>query len=75
MDNALIIQFVPLIIVGLIIGSLMAMAASKVGRSPVSWFILGAIPFVNFIWIWIATWSVLIEVHRKLKALERPPRG
>jgi hypothetical protein len=70
----MLIQFVPLLVVGLIIGSLMAVAASKVGRSPVLWFVLGAIPFVNFIFIWVAPWSVLIEVHRKLKALEKPMR-
>jgi hypothetical protein len=66
----LLIQFVPLLVIGLVIGSLLAVAASKVGRSPVLWFILGVIPFVNFIFIWIATWSVLIDVHRRLKALE-----
>jgi hypothetical protein len=41
----------------------------------VLWFILGVMPIVNFFFIGIATWSVLIEIHRKLKALERPARN
>jgi hypothetical protein len=52
----------------------MAVAASKVGRNPVLWFILGVIPIVNFFFIWIATWSVLIDVHRRLNAMEKPAR-
>jgi hypothetical protein len=67
-----LIQFVPLLIICLVIGTLMAVAAPKVGRSPVLWFILGVIPIVNFIFIWVATWSVLIDVHRRLKTLEKP---
>lgn len=67
-----LVQFVPLLTVSAIIGILMAVAASKVGRSPVLWFILGAIPLVNFFFVWIATWSVLIDLHRKLEALQRP---
>jgi type VI protein secretion system component VasK len=65
-----LIEFVPLAIISLVIGTLMAVAASKVGRSPVRWFIFGAIPFVNLIFIWIATWSVLVDLHRRLKAME-----
>src|SRR5262245_41258329 len=70
MDDTLF-SLLPLVICGLIVGGLMAVAASKVGRSPVFWFVLGAIPLVNFIFVWIAAWSELIEVHRKLQALER----
>jgi hypothetical protein len=66
------LQFIPLLLISLVIGIFMAVAASKVGRSPVLWFILGAIPVVNFFFIWIATWSVIIELYRKLKAMERP---
>jgi hypothetical protein len=66
----MLIQFVPLAIISLVIGIPMAVVASKVGRSPVLWFILGAISFVNFVFIWIATWSVLIDLHRRLKAME-----
>lgn len=68
------VPFVPLLVICLIIGGLLAVAASKVGRSPVLWFILGVIPIVNFFFIWIAPWSVLIDVHRRLKALEKPMR-
>jgi hypothetical protein len=32
------VQFVPLLVIGLIIGGLLAAAASKVGRSPMLWF-------------------------------------
>ena len=69
--NTALVNFTPFILLGLIIGVLMAVAASKVGRSPVLWFILGALPFVNMFFIWIAPWSVLIEMHRRLKAMER----
>lgn len=64
------VQFIPLLIVSLFIGIFMAVVASKVDRSPVLWFVLGVIPLVNMFFIWIATWSVIIEVYRKLKALE-----
>jgi hypothetical protein len=67
-----VVQFVPLSLISVVIAIFMAVAASKVGRSPVLWFILGLIPPINFFFIWIGTWSVLIEVYRKLKALERP---
>jgi hypothetical protein len=73
--NDTFVQLMPMLVIGLVIGTLMAVAASKVGRNPVLWFILGAIPIVNFIFIWIGTWSVLIEVHRKLKAMEPPARN
>src|SRR5215469_7305174 len=66
------IQFVPLLLISFVIGIFMAVAATQVGRSPVLWFILGAIPIVNFLFIWIGTWSVIIELYQKLKALERP---
>lgn len=70
--NDTFLSFVPLLVISLVIGSLMAVAASKVGRNPGGWFILDMIPFVNFIFIWIGTWSVLIEVYRKVKAMEGP---
>jgi hypothetical protein len=63
-------QFVVWLLIGLVIGILMAVAASKVGRSPVLWFILGVIPICNLFFVGIATWSVLIDVHRRLKAME-----
>lgn len=64
-----------MLLISLVIGILMAVAAPKVGRSPVLWFILGVIPVVNFIFVWVATWSVLIEVYRKVAAMEsRTPR-
>jgi hypothetical protein len=56
--NDTLASFLPLLVIGLVIGILMAVAASKVGRNPVYWFILGVIPVVNFIFVWIATWSV-----------------
>jgi hypothetical protein len=70
-----VVQFVPLSLISVVIAIFMAVAASKVGRSPVLWFILGVIPVVNFFFIWIGTWSVLIEVYRKLKAMERPAQN
>lgn len=73
--NDAFLQLLPLLVIGFVIGVLMAVAASKVGRNPVLWFILGVIPIVNFFFIGIATWSVLIELHRKLKAMERPARN
>jgi len=66
-----ITSLVPLALLMLITGGLMAWAASKVDRNPILWFVFGAIPFVNFIFLWVAVWIVLVNLHRRLKALER----
>jgi len=67
-----LVMFFPWLLIGLAIGILMGMAASQVGRSPALWFIQGVIPIWNLFFVGIATWSVLIDVHRRLKAMEKP---
>lgn len=63
-------QFVPLLLISCIFGSIMALAASKLGRSKVLWFILAAIPGVNFIFLWVAVWMTVVNLYRRLKIVE-----
>ena len=66
-----LLQLVPLLLIGCIIGALMARVASKLGRSKLLWFILGATPGVNFFFLWVAIWVTIIRLTRRVNALEQ----
>jgi len=66
----LFLQFLPLIILGSIAGAIMAWAASRLGKNPAIWFLLTAIPIVNFFAVPILILGTLVNLHDRLKALE-----
>ena len=65
-----LVQFLPMTLVDFVIAILMAIVATKIGRSPILWFVLSVIPVVNLFFVWIAVWKFLIDLHRRLGALE-----
>ena len=48
----------------------MAWAALRLGKNPILWFFLTAIPIVNFFAFPILAWRTMINLHDRLKALE-----
>jgi len=68
---AIFFQLLPLLFIGGILGVIMAVVATKVGKNPVLWFLLSAIPFVNMFFLPIVLWRCVIDLHRKVEALER----
>ena len=71
MDQASgIAQFIPLLLISGIFGGMTAWAASKLGKNKVLWFILGALPAINFVSLWVLIWSTTIQIDRRLKVIE-----
>jgi len=65
-----IAQFIPIILLSIILGILMAWVASKLDKNKTLWFFLGATPFLNFMFVSVAVWIAIIGVHRRVKAIE-----
>lgn len=72
---AIFLQFLPLLILGSIVGAVMAWAAIRLGKNPVLWFFLTAIPIINFFAFPILAWRTMINLHDRLKALEAGSQG
>jgi hypothetical protein len=48
----------------------MVWVAGKLGRNRLLWFIGSMIPLFNFFFLWISLWKVIIDNHRRMKAIE-----
>ena len=68
---SMLVQLMPLLLMGCLFGGIMAWAASKLGRSKLLWFVLGFIPGVNFIFLWVAAWAEIIRIAQRVTALEQ----
>lgn len=65
-----LIQFFPMIFVSCTLGVIMGWAAAKLRKSIILWFVLGALPGINFFAVWVLLWRVIVTLNQRIQALE-----
>jgi hypothetical protein len=63
------IQFVPLLLLSVILGVVAHLLAKQKGRNVFLWTVLGALPLVNFISIWFFVGAANLRLERKIDEL------
>jgi len=76
------LQLVPMLVFSLMVVPVAYKLAKEKGRNVALWMILGAIPIVNFIFLWFFIGAANLRLERKIDELSkhiaegrRPPSG
>jgi len=69
MQHNPILQFIPLMIVSLVLGVVAHVLAKDKGRNVLAWTVLGFLPIVNFMCAWYFVGATNLRLERKVDAL------
>lgn len=69
MQPSPILQFIPLMVISLVLGFVAHKLAKDKGRNVLTWTVLGFLPIVNFMCAWYFVGASNLRLERKLDAL------
>lgn len=69
MQPSPIFQFIPLMIISLVLGFVARALAKDKGRNVLNWTVLGFLPIVNFMCAWYFVGATNLRMERKIDAL------
>jgi hypothetical protein len=64
-----ILQFIPLMIISLVMGFVARALAKDKGRNVLNWTVLGFLPIINFMCAWYFVGATNLRMERKIDAL------
>jgi hypothetical protein len=73
--NDFLIQLIPILLLSLIITITAYKLAKEKGRNVALWTILGAIPFLNFFFIWFFVGAANLRLERRIDELSKRISG
>lgn len=69
--GGLIVQLLPFFIICIPVATINYFLAQRLGKSPVLWAVLSAIPVFNFFFIWYTWYRAIFTILDRLKAIEQ----
>ena len=69
------LQLIPMLLLSLMVVPVAYKLAKEKGRNVVLWTILGAIPIVNFIFLWFFIGAANLRLERKIDELSKRIAG